>query len=206
MCCFVHYNTIHACGSVFLQRRPLVHLFVIIIRSATNRVRMKIIMDAATPVPDGTATHEDDSAVETTDGVTDEQQPPSRKRHGARNQHKVKHFLRWLVKTFPTALERVRQSVIQEEEENTDNNNKEESQPRQQQNADKEEEGFSTAGAAATDADDDDGDDDDDSFFFTRPLVLDVAGGKGEEMSTTRTVQLSRNSSANNMCKGVSLN
>ena len=30
---------------------------------------------------------------------------PDRKRHGARNQHKMKHFVRWLEATFPTALQ-----------------------------------------------------------------------------------------------------
>lgn len=32
-------------------------------------------------------------------------QKKERKRHGARNQHKTKHFLRWLSVTFPDALE-----------------------------------------------------------------------------------------------------
>jgi hypothetical protein len=32
------------------------------------------------------------------------QQPQQRKRHGARNQHKMKHFVRWLLETFPDIL------------------------------------------------------------------------------------------------------
>lgn len=32
-------------------------------------------------------------------------QNPDRKRHGARNQHKMKHFVRWLIETFPEVFD-----------------------------------------------------------------------------------------------------
>ena len=65
-----------------------------------------------------------------------------RKRHGARNQHKIKFFLRWLVATFPTAFEssRVQDSGAAYSHEPTHN----------------------------------------DDEFYQHPLILDVAGGKGE--------------------------
>lgn len=40
-------------------------------------------------------------ATNTPDVVTNK---PLRKRHGARNQHKIKFFLRWVAETFPTAM------------------------------------------------------------------------------------------------------
>ena len=38
------------------------------------------------------------------------QEKPLRKRHGARNQHKIKFFLRWLTQTFPSAFHHVNEN------------------------------------------------------------------------------------------------
>ena len=41
-----------------------------------------------------------------------QQQKKKNKRHGARNQHKMKHFVRWLMQTFPNELDAVKAATI----------------------------------------------------------------------------------------------
>lgn len=72
-----------------------------------------------------------------------------RKRHGARNQHKIKFFLRWLMTTFPTALKASK--ILQQDGNDTFDND--DPQRCDDETSDK---------------------------FFVRPLILDIAGGKGE--------------------------
>lgn len=82
---------------------------------------------------------------------------PERKRHGARNQHKTKYFVRWLMDTFPCVFSTVKASVVAE-------SSTKQSEKQMQKG----------------DESDDDDDDQDDSSFYSRPLILDIAGGKGE--------------------------
>ena len=118
---------------------------------------------------------EEEEEEETLDnGTSKETTTPLRKRHGARNQHKMKYFIRWLLQTFPVAFANVKQSVLEHEKQ-------------QQQQLQKEE---AISETTSKDGDDGDGDRDDDndksdkgndvSSFFQHPLILDVAGGKGE--------------------------
>ena len=71
-----------------------------------------------------------------------------RKRHGARNQHKMKFFLRWLMETFPSAM--AASSLPRPDSD--DNKN----------------------GSSSVPTDSDSTID----HFFNHPLILDVAGGK----------------------------
>lgn len=66
------------------------------------------------------ADHHSASPVENEadNGVDEASGKPLRKRHGARNQHKIKFFLRWLMTTFPSALAAA--SILQTQDDNDD--------------------------------------------------------------------------------------
>ena len=80
-----------------------------------------------------------------------EDDKPLRKRHGARNQHKIKFFLRWLMATFPSQLAAA--SSVRAQEQDEDNGDETAPVNNDEKTVD---------------------------VFFDHPLVLDVAGGKGE--------------------------
>jgi NAD(P)-dependent dehydrogenase (short-subunit alcohol dehydrogenase family) len=91
-----------------------------------------------------------------------------RKRHGARNQHKTKYFLRWLLQTFPEALAAAKMPARQDEAEGVPHTKEEtsataeegtRSAPKQARNGTAAPLGVAQHG---------------------EPHILDVAGGKGE--------------------------
>ena len=95
----------------------------------------------------------------------------ARKRHGARNQHKIKFFLRWLTQTFPSPLEAAYMGINAQEEENSKALNE-----HKVDMLDKE--GTLNAGLVS----EDNREVHTDPFFDGRlgSIILDVAGGKGE--------------------------
>jgi hypothetical protein len=100
--------------------------------------------------------------------------PKRQGRHGAKNQHKSKFFVRWLLQTFPHVLETVQHSVLlqqpseQEPNDTLENNNTTQT---------------TSIHSKTTITNADESHDQDSSSvqqFYTQPLLLDIAGGKGE--------------------------
>jgi Methyltransferase domain len=154
---------------------------------------------------------EENSKNELADVVTPQkkqrQQPP-RKRHGARNQHKMKHFVRWLLETFPDILvvqpsssSSSSSSALRTKQGNTTKKHRtaipctcntsssscnHDAKPQAEQKEDEVDLELSRTKTQSSpccgpkEVDDAMLHDDDDVDAIEVPLILDVAGGKGE--------------------------
>jgi hypothetical protein len=179
-----------------------------------NYLENKDTVNADGGVPPKEEEEDDDdvAAVDTDDTATQEKkkkqqqqqyqrQQQQRKRHGARNQHKMKHFVRWLLETFPDILVQPSPTTAQNPGNKMNiscnaNNTMSSScnhDAKQQTEQNEEEQDLkvepsrtrtkSSSSSGASEFDDEMIHPNDDSTVappLPPPLILDVAGGKGE--------------------------